>query len=705
MRNSKKGISNSSKAYVAHFCKIASNTIDFIPHTPFQRIAVCLRCTAAVSLLAAIPAKAATYANQDLTQYSLEQLINISVYSASKFEQKASDAPAAVTVITAADIKAYGYRKLADILRSIRGVYGRYDRNYDFIGLRGFGRPGDYQSRFLLLLDGYRLNDANYDASAIGTDFILDVDLIDRVEFVPGPGSSIYGSNAFFGVVNVITRAAKDFKGLEVSTEAASYDTKKTRLSYGKHFDNGLTALVSGSFYESGGRDIYFQELDTPATNNGVAHDLDYDRYGSFFTKMSYDDFTLTAAYSKRKKGVPTVSFNTPFNDQDSNTVDRQTYIDLQYYKYYSDKLNLMARVFYGEYPYNGNYPLFDNANNPIVDHEVSRPKWWGGELKFVNTQFGKHKLVYGAEYRDNLQQNLSNFVNDPSDGYVGRNSSTRYGVYAQDEYELSKKWIINAGARYDTYGVGNNVSPRLGVIYKPEASSAIKLLYGVAFRAPNVYELYYESVDHKSNPALKPEKIKTYDLIFERYYDNRLRVMAGFFYYKTYGLIDSHIDPTDNLDVYDNIEKVDTRGAEFEIERRWKNDTKVRASLTLQKTRDAATNTTLTNSPKVLAKINASAPIFDTKMHGGLEVQYTGKRDTTNSGTVGGYAIANLTLLSGQWVKNLEVSVGIYNLFDKTYADPSGLEFSNGTPGVVPGLDAIYQDGRNYRIKLTYRF
>src|SRR6266516_5690248 len=152
-----------------------------------------LRRTLATLCIYSLGASADAASAQDLTQLSLEVLAEVRVYSASKFVQKLSEAPSNVTVITAADIKAYGYRKVIDILRSIPGLYTTYDRNYDFLGVRGFERPGDFNSRVLLLLDGIRLNENVYNQAALGTEFIVDVDLIDRVEFVPGPGSSIYG--------------------------------------------------------------------------------------------------------------------------------------------------------------------------------------------------------------------------------------------------------------------------------------------------------------------------------------------------------------------------------------------------------------------------------------------------------------------------------------------------------------------------------
>ena len=140
---------------------------------------------------------------RDLTQLSLEELLDVripTVYAASKFEQKVTEAPASVSIITADQIRMYGYRTLADILRGVRGFYVTYDRNYSYLGIRGFSRPGDYNSRVLLLIDGHRVNENIFGSALIGTEGTLDVDLIERVEVIRGPSSSLYGTNAFLGV-------------------------------------------------------------------------------------------------------------------------------------------------------------------------------------------------------------------------------------------------------------------------------------------------------------------------------------------------------------------------------------------------------------------------------------------------------------------------------------------------------------------------
>jgi outer membrane receptor for ferrienterochelin and colicin len=162
-----------------------------------------------LSLLPILALGQNTPAAPSLTDMSLEELMQInvdSVYGASGFKQKITEAPASVTIITSEDIQKYGYRTLADILRNVTGLYVTNDRNYSYLGVQGYGLPGQYNNSITLSVDGHRLNDNIFDGALIGTEFPIDVDLIDRVEFIRGPNSSLYIASAFLGVVNIITK-------------------------------------------------------------------------------------------------------------------------------------------------------------------------------------------------------------------------------------------------------------------------------------------------------------------------------------------------------------------------------------------------------------------------------------------------------------------------------------------------------------------
>lgn len=671
----------------------------------FQRTVGGIRAAVIAALLAVTAtAGAAPLDNaKDLTALPLEQLLDLEVYTASKFAQKMSEAPSAVSIVTAADIKAYGYRTLADILKSIRGMYVTNDRNYSYIGTRGFSRPGDYNTRVLLLLDGYRLNDGVFDGALIGTEFIVDVDLIDRVEFVPGPGSAIYGGNAFFGVLNIITKNGQGLGGMEIASEAASFETRKGRLTYGNRSEDGLDVLLSAASYRSRGENRYFPEFDDPATSNGTARNLDYDRYEQLFTKFSYGAYSLDVAYSERSKAIPTASYGQVFNDPRSHTVDEQAFFNLKYYDKPSTSLDVQANLYYGHYAYAGDY-VFDYP--PVtINRDETRGDWWGGELRFLSTAFDRHKVIYGAEYRYDVHRDQSNFDVDPFVSVLDDHRSKRtYGLYAQDEFSLSDSWILNAGLRQDHSTEDQTATnPRLAVIHKLTPATTAKLLYGTAFRAPNAYEKYYvtDASQYKANPDLRPEKIKTYELVLEHYLQHDFRITGSAFSYQVENLISLIQDPADTLFVFRNVDLAEAKGVELEAERLWHGGTRLRASYSWQSAKDSTTGTRLSNSPRHLAKMNFTTPFLGDVWRAGTEIQYMGERTTPRGGAVSDFTVVNLTLVAERFAKNLEVSAGIYNLFDENYADPPSTEHFDSRGRY---LNQITQDGRSVRLKLTYR-
>jgi len=237
----------------------------------------------------------ATPKSPDLTALPIEALLEIEVpkvYGASKYEQKTTEAPSSISLITSDEFKKFGYRTLADALQSLQGFQVSYDRNYAFLGTRGINL-GDFNGRVLLLVNGHRVNNNLTDGAFIDTAFILDVDLIDRVEVIRGPGSVLYGNNAFLGVINVVTRTGRQINGAEASFEYGEFDTYKGRFSLGKSFTNGVQLLLSGTIYDSAGPDkLFFKEFrSTPS--HGIARNKDDDSFGSFFGSLSYLDFTL----------------------------------------------------------------------------------------------------------------------------------------------------------------------------------------------------------------------------------------------------------------------------------------------------------------------------------------------------------------------------------------------------------------------------
>ena len=174
------------------------------------------RSAAAFLLWLASASPAAAQTPRDLGQIPFEELVGLGVqrvFGASDRLQPVTEVPSSVTIVTADEISRYGYRTLADILRGVRGFYVTDDRNYSYVGARGFNRPGDYSTRVLLLVNGHRVNDNVYDQASVGADFGIDAAMFERVEIIRGPASSLYGTNALFAIVNVVTRTGASLNG------------------------------------------------------------------------------------------------------------------------------------------------------------------------------------------------------------------------------------------------------------------------------------------------------------------------------------------------------------------------------------------------------------------------------------------------------------------------------------------------------------
>src|SRR4029077_7826383 len=203
-------------------------------------------------------------AQSALPDLSLEDLMKLDagqVFGASERLQPVTEAPPSVSFITAEEIARYGYRTLADILRGVRGMYVTDDRNFSLMGTRGFAKPGDYNSRILLLVNGHRVNDNIFGQAEIGAEFGIDPAMFERVEIIRGPSSSLYGDSAFLAVVNVITRKGNSLAGGWGTVETGTLGTRLARASVGHVFTNGAEVVLSGTGEHSDG----VGRLDFPA--------------------------------------------------------------------------------------------------------------------------------------------------------------------------------------------------------------------------------------------------------------------------------------------------------------------------------------------------------------------------------------------------------------------------------------------------------
>ncbi|UJP05891.1 MAG: TonB-dependent receptor [Nitrosomonas sp.] len=633
---------------------------------------------------------------EQLMRFNLEQLRNIKVMGASKYEQKQHKVPAAVSVITRSDIRAYGWRTVSEALASLPGVYSAYDYRYDYAGTRGFSLLDDFNTRVLVLINGIRINDATYDHGQIGRELPLDIDLIERIEFIPGPGSAVYGQNAMLAVVNIITRKGSGIRGGELSS---SYQTAEgmvqERLSLGKKFDSGVDALVSFSGLQSRGADRFF---DFGASGvSALTQRMDGEDLKQGFAHITYKSFSFDFIYGNRHKGDPTSSF---FSDPLTRSVlnTRHLQAQLQYNdSFINNTLDVLARVYVGR----------NHLQQAFVAQGVNQiatgpSSWHGAELRLLSTAINNHSLMLGIEYQNNtsIRQTFENIT--PPEVLVVTNSPVvRVGVYGQDEWRITDTLTATVGLRYDYNGwIGSRLSPRAGLVWQASDKTVLKALYGRAHRAPNSYERDFSTITTLGAPnsGLRGETIDTAEIVADHQPQPNMNVRASAYFIDMFNVIALDINPIDPfLSIYGQApHRMISKGVELSLDKTWDWGGRFRSSFGFQDAEQHGAH--LKNSPYHLGKINFIIPIPLMKnLHAGYELQYYGARETKDGAQTDSYVLSNLNLVTDvRWMKSLEASLSVYNMFNENYQHPAG--GSNWQ-------DIFWQPGRTVRFRLDYRF
>ncbi len=637
-----------------------------------------------------------TPSGQPVSEMSMQDLLSVEVVStASKFPQAIREAPASITVVTAEEIRRFGYRTLGDALRSVRGFYTTYDRNYSYVGMRGFARPGDYNTRVLLLVDGHRLNDDIYDQAPIGTDFPIDLSLIERIEVIRGPASSLYGSNALFGVVNVVTKTGAARRGVRADAAAGSLATGGAAASYGRLFGDGRELLVAATTYRSAGqRQLHFPEYAAEGAADGMAVDLDQDEMSTAFGSLSMGRWSFRGSAVHRHKQVPTASFGSVFGDDREATDDDRAFLSGLYDGPLGQGWMGVARVAYNYYGYAGAYPYDYGEAGIAVSQDEATSHALTGELTARRRLGRVHLVSIGTELRRSLHNRQ--LLREPvGEGFDINRPGTTLGVYLQDEIRPASWLLLNAGIRLDRLSTyGTHFTPRVGVVLLPRPQTAIKVLHGRAFRAPNTYERFYYNLALGLDAELRPEQIKTSELVWEETLSKYIRTSVTGFVSNVDRLIEQRAVSDASLDdlYFVNAGDARARGVEAEVELRLDNGIAGRISHAFADVRDQH-DLPVSNSPRHLSKLAVQIPLPAVVV--GLEGQYVGERLTLDGSRLAPFLLPNLTV-SSRAEGRLTVSMSVYNVFNHTYADPGAEEHLQA---------AIRQDGRTALFRIGYGF
>ncbi len=625
-----------------------------------------------------------------LFEMDLADLMNQKVVTASKYTQSSAEAASSIGVITADEIKQFGYRTLGEALNSQRGMYLSDDKNYLYVGSRGFSRPTDYNNRIVVMFDGHIMNEVVYGSAFMGNELGINLDNIERIEIIRGPGASVYGSGSMLNIINLISKKGAEINGITVSAGIGSFGKKDLSAIYGKKIKKtDISVTGAGGTYN--GENYYFSELDAPETNFGKSVGNDWEEYIDFHTAITNNNLKISSGYSFRSKGIPTGAFNTDLTKNVEST-DKRFFVESSYRKMLKQNNYLLFRLFYDDYRYSGSYPAIDYDS-----FDASTGQWAGGEVQYYLEAGKRNIITAGLEYKYTFRDDYREWDNNTS--YFNRNSPfSFFSIYAQDQVKIIKNLNLTAGLRFDQYSIfGHAVSPRIALVYRYSMNSALKFLYSEAFRIPNFYEAYYESNNnHKVNPDINSERVRTAEIAWSHKISGSVFGNLSLYRFTIFNLIDQVLDASDGLTQFRNIGKATGTGAEYEL--RYKhpgNSNQAFLNFSLQRAIDNNTNEVLSNSPSFLIK---SGIVCNISKYFNVvpEFFYESGRKTLLGNNTGDTYLFNIGINSCKFLKHFEASLKARNLFNVKYYVPAGNEHVQ---------DKLVQDSRNIYLKLTAHF
>ncbi|MGC4089400.1 MAG: TonB-dependent receptor [Polyangiaceae bacterium] len=655
------------------------------------------------------------------------------VLGASRAAEAVEDAPASVTIISREELRAMGYPTIAEAIRGVRGIYLSYDDTYHSPGFRGFARPGDYGNRILVLVDGHPTNDNWIWSSYIGFDGRTDIDDVERIEVIRGAGSVVYGTGAFFGVINLVTRSKEQPTHGEVAVSAAQ-GAGRARATLVWHPTRDAGAWLSVAGAQAAGIDRFYPEyVSTPGADGpsitdyrgnpatGLVRNADRMRAGTISGHAWYKALSARWMLHNHKKHSPSSQYETNFGDPNTTNDDTRGFIDVEFEPTW-EHVESLTRVHFDTYHYSNNLPYFTNDIDPTsygVENDEYTGVWGGIEERLTIKPTAGLKIVAGADFTQHFTTRQYNVDDRARPGYTGadagpiidsNNPFKNIAGYALLDAVISPRIRVSAGARIDYFDQINfdaaaALSPRVALIVKPYEKGNLKIMAGKAFRVPSVYERFYTSATQIQPTSIKPEQVLSTEAEFTHRFSNAVSgVVAAYGNYVT-NLIQlgtvSYMDSTVNQ--YGNSDApVLVLGGEGELRHEWRQGFALSGSVSVQKARYLNDDNLrqVPNSPLVLGAAKAVVPIvgralmlasrlsiegprYDNQYRktdvacdeAGLTAVACPRQGTTDAGVV-------LDLVFSGTVNryNASYSLGVYNAFDWQYDTVPSTEYLQRT-------------------------
>ena len=649
------------------------------------------------------------------------------VYAAARYEQTLAETPANVSVISRDDIRRYGYRSVSDALKSIPGVYDAASQ-WPALGVSGVAVPGDFGSRVLYLVNGMPVYEPTYGGFFLD---YLDIESIERIEFVKGPGSALYGSGAVVGLVNLITHSTRERSGSTAGLALASKRSAKLYWS-GNSEGKRVNSFVAASASYSGGRDLHLPEFDNPdfgqARFHGVSADSDSARSARLFGRFSAGPAWLQAMLVAGGKRDPLASYGSVLGGR---LMLRESLAALEagVTHEFADGGQLTARLYSFTTTERGDYPYaFSGLRGVAADFiNVSdlSSRQLGGELRYDRFIAPGHHVLAGLEIKHiGYTHQVGDQPGLARSGVFSVDSHASYmqwALFAQDEMRFGPGKLF-LGARLDSYhgfsdGVSSRISPRIAYVQEVAKGVTAKLMYGEAYRAPTIYESRYQdglpaASTIWANGDLKPELARSLEALLIGQSPSGMQWRLSAFLKHLQGtpvqvLTPAYegracaLGPAACIQYHNSDRHAKVFGTEIDVRVRQGDYGDWYASVVLQRGRGDGAD--LTSSPKRLFKAGVSRELPWPDVNAALEAQFIGQvagridDNPDQRDIVPAYRIVNAVLNATRLGDGWRASLRIDNLFDQAYGTVASRE--------LQPLRRVPAEGRRVSVQLLRDF
>lgn len=696
-----------------------------------------------------MPLKSYSSSNNNLDAFynlPLSQLGKLEITSATGNSTPLDRAPATASVITAAEIKAMGARNLDEVLESVPGLHvslsslSRLDSVYSIRGIHTGFNP-----HVLLLINGVPVTFSLYGGKPALLKF--PVTSIAQVEIIRGPGSAIYGADAYSGVINIITRDSSGLSGSKAGGRIGSFGYKELWLQNTTVW-NGWSLMADFTYQHSNGDNERVIDADLQTTFDGIFGTQATLAPNHLSTRYEVTDAHLAAnnenwkinLWHWRSKDAGVGAGAAQALDFEGHDDSELLLTDVTYKtRDWIDNWEINLGLSYLYYELQANFtllpagtvlPIGDDGNvgnsSSLVafpDGLIGNPGAKTNDLQFdivsIYQGWDNHRvrLAVGAKHQALDTNETKNFgpgvidgsqtvvdgrlfdVSDTSFVFAKDVSRTIRYLSIQEEWRFSADWELTAGLRYDEYSdFGGTTNPRVAVVWSTSEKLTTKLLYGSAFRAPSFSELFFDNNPVSlGRPDLDPEVIDTWELSFNLAVTRDLQSITNLFYYQAKGMIEFVPDDDAFTKTAKNARDQDGIGFEWEVNWRIKDRIKFGGNYSWTKAKDRGTKNNISDAPMqqltLAANFELGTNLF---LNGRLNwVADRNRADGDPRENVPDYSIFDLSLRKIDVVPGLDFSISAKNVMDKVAYEPSSGEIEKDYP----------LEGRSTWIELTYHF